>query len=333
MTTSPLIRILRLCGFILATLGGGLLLVWAMGALWFDLPAPTVLRGFAAAALFAGVLVLWFRGRQWKRALAAIPILIVMAWWFTQQPKSHREWQPNVAQTAWVEIHGDEFTFHNVRNCEYRSVTDYTPRWETRTVRLSQLTGLDLAINYWGSPYMSHPIASFQFADAPPLCFSVETRREVGEDYSAIGGFYRRYELIFIVADERDVFRIRTNYNGEDIYLYRLNLTPEKARARFLEYVTTLNALHKHPRWYNAATANCTTSIRAQRVAEKRTPWDWRILINGYADEMMFEHNALSTGGLSFAELKSRALINDRARAANDAPDFSTRIRGHLLQR
>ena len=138
-----------------------------------------------------------------------------------------------MAQEPWAEINGDEVTLHNVRNCDYRTETDYTPRWETRTVRLSQLTGIDLAINYWGSPWMAHPIASFQFADAPPLCFSIETRKEIGESYSAIGGLYRQFELIYIVADERDVIRVRTNFrHGEDVYLYRTTgAAGESARA------------------------------------------------------------------------------------------------------
>jgi Domain of unknown function (DUF4105) len=142
----------------------------------------------------------------------------------------------NEAQEAWAEVKGDEVTLHNVRNCDYRKDTDYTPRWETRTVRLSQLTGLDLAINYWGSPWMAHPIASFQFANAPPLCFSIEIRRKIGENYSAIGGFFRQYELIYIVAGERDVIRVRTNFRrGEDVYLYRTTASPEKARERFMD--------------------------------------------------------------------------------------------------
>ena len=162
-------------------------------------------------------------------------------------------------------------TLHNVRNCDYRTETDYTPRWETRTVRLSQLTGIDLAINYWGSPWMAHPIASFQFANAPPLCFFIETRKEIGESYSAIGGFFRQFELIYVVADERDVIRVRTNFRrSEDVYLYHTTTPPEKARERFMDYIAALNQLHAHPRWYNAATTNCTTSIRTQHASRAR---------------------------------------------------------------
>lgn len=175
---------------------------------------------------------------------------------------------------------------------------------------------------------MAHPIVSFQFKDAPPLCFSIETRREVGEGYSAIGGLYRRYELIFIAAEERDVVRVRTNYRkGEDIYLYRLTVSVKQARERFLEYIASINALHRRARWYNAITSNCTTSIRAQHPSGERAKWDWRMLLNGKADEMMYERGAFRTDGLPFAELRQRAWIDEAAQAADASPDFSRDIR------
>ena len=196
------------------------------------------------------------------------------------------------------------------------------------------MTGMDIAIDYWGSPWISHPIVSFQFADELPHCFSIETRKTVGQTYSAIRGFYRQYTLIYIVSDERDVMRVRTNYRrGEDLYLYRTLASPEQARGRFLEYIHAMNQLHEHPRWYNAVTSNCTTAIRAQRAVDKRAPWDWRMLINGTADEMLYEDHAIATGGLPFAELKQRSLINQHAHAADKDPDFSRLIREDLPER
>jgi hypothetical protein len=115
-----------------------------------------------------------------------------------------------VAKTPWAETDGERITLHNVRNCDYRTETDYTARWETRNVDLAHLSGLDLAINYWGSAWMAHPIVSFQFDNAPPICFSIETRKEIGESYSAVGGIYRQFELIYVCADELDVVRLRT---------------------------------------------------------------------------------------------------------------------------
>ncbi len=324
---SVFLSLTRILGLLLAWIAVAICALWAIGALYYDLPA---LRG-PGTILFASVLlaaIIFIRGKWAKLAAVCAGFALVTMWWLTLKPSNDRSWQPDVAETAWAEISGDDVTIHNVRDCDYRTETDYTARWETRSVRLSQLTGIDLAVNYWGSPYMAHPIASFQFADALPVCFSIETRKEIGESYSAIGGLYRQYELIFVCADERDVIRLRSNYRkGEDVYLYHMLMSPEQTKARFVEYLTTLNALHAKPRWYNAATTNCTTSIRTQRPAEKRIPWDWRILINGKGDEMLYEKKVIETGSLSFAELKERSRINEKARAADQDPEFSRRIR------
>ena len=315
-----------------ASLGGIACLIataWAIGALYFDLPLAWLRVPLALIYGMAMLAVLIFVKGRWRAmGVVAGGFAVVLAWWFTIEPSNEGNWQPDVAQLAWAEIANDEVTLHNVRNCEYRTDTDYTPKWETRVVHLSNLTGVDLAINYWGSPWIAHPIASFQFGDAAPVCFSIETRKKIGQTYSAIGGLYRQFELIYIVADERDVIRVRTNYRkGEDIYLYHTTISPAQARERFLEYIHSLNVLREKPRWYNAVTTNCTTSIRTQHPPGERIPWDWRILLNGKGDELMYEHQLIITGGAPFAELKARSLINSRAQAANDAPDFSHQIR------
>jgi len=301
---------------------------WAFGALWFDFPVKTLREAVAIAYALTTIVVFFALKNRWRaQALVAAGFSIVLTWWLTLRPSNDRDWKPDVARTAWAEIDGNRVTLHRVRNCDYRTETDYTPRWETRVVDLSRLRGIDLAITYWGSKWIAHPILSFQFDNALPICFSIETRLEKGETYSAIGGLYRRCELIYICADERDVLRLRTNFRkGEEVYLYRTTVKPAEARERFREYLATLNLLRANPRWYNAITTNCTTSIRTQHAASQRAPWDWRILLNGYLDQMLYEHGVLA-GGLPFAELKERSHINAAARPANDAPDFSARIR------
>jgi hypothetical protein len=322
-------RALRSVVILLTGLACLLSIAWAVGALYFDLPIAALRAPLALVYGFAMLAALFFIKSRWRAlGVVAAGFVAVLGWWLTIAPSNERNWQPDVAQLAWAEINGDEVTLHNVRNCDYRTETDYTARWETRTVRLSQITGLDLAINYWGSPWMAHPIASFQFADTPPVCFSIETRKQLGQTYSAIGGLYRQFELIYIVADERDVIRVRTNYRqGEDVYLYRTAMTSAQAQERFHEYLRSLNDIRDHPRWYNAITTNCTTSIRDQHPTADRIPWDWRLLLNGKADELMFERHTVVTAGLPFAELKARSLVNPRAKAADALPNFSELIR------
>jgi len=325
-------RVIKYISWTFASLAALVCATWAFGALYFDLPT----LGAWAAILFVLVVlatVLFVRRPLLKLAIVFGVFVVVVLWWFTLRPSNDRPWQPDVAETAWAEINGDVVTIHNVRNCEYRTEADFTPRWETRTVRLSQITGIDVAIDYWGSPWISHPIVSFQFADALPVCFSIETRKTTGQTYSALRGLYRQYSLIYIVADERDSIRVRTNYRrGEDVYLYHALVSQAQARERFLEYLNSINKLRDHPRWYNAVTSNCTTSIRAQRSVNKRAPWDWRMLFNGKMDEMLYEDHVIATGGLPFAELKQRSLINKRANAADKDQDFSRLIREELPQ-
>jgi hypothetical protein len=322
-------KVMRLIACAVAWIAAVLGAAWAFGAIYFDFPRANTL-----AAILLGVVVLvavvFVRGKLLKLASIFGAFVLVASWWLTLTPSNDRAWQPDVAQTAWAQINGDEVTLHNVRNCDYRTDTDFTPHWETRAVRLSQITGMDVAINYWGSPWISHPIVSFLFADALPLCFSIETRKIIGEEYSVLRGLYRQYALIYIVADERDSIRLRSNYRHEDVYLYHTLASPAQARERFLEYIKAMNELRDHPRWYNEITANCTTSIRTQRSVNERVPWDWRMLINGKADELLYERHAIATGGLPFAELKERSLINKRANAADQDPDFSRLIREDL---
>ena len=325
---ADLMRVIRWVGLLLVLIAVIIAAAWAFGAVWFDAPFGNANKVVAGLLAMASALALVFVRPFWRKG-GAVALLFagVLIWWLTLSPTNDSDWQPDVAQKAWAEIQGDEVTLHNVRNCDYRTETDYTPHWETRTVRISQITGIDLAINFWGSPWIAHPIVSFQFADAPPLCFSIEIRKTVGQTYSTIGGLYRQFALIYLVADERDVIRLRTNYRHEDIYLYHLTAPPNRARERFLEYVHSLNALRTQPRWYNAITTNCTTSIRSQHPSKERIPWDWRILLNGKGDELLYKDGALVTGGLPFAELKAQSLIDDRAKRADKSPDFSQLIR------
>lgn len=308
------------------------LTIWAAAALYFDLPYEMGRVPAAAAYLGAIVLLMIFLPGRLTRMLACFAgFLAVLAWWLALEPSNDRHWLADVDRSAWAERDGDIVTIHNVRNFSYRSETDYTPRWETRTYDLRRVLGVDLFLTFWGSPWIAHPIVSFQFEGGDYVAVSVETRKEVGETYSAIKGFFRQYELIYVVGDERDLVRLRTNYRaGEDVYLYRSTATPEAARSLFLDYLRSLNALHRSPAFYNAVTSNCTSNIRIHTkaiAAEAPPPWDWRLLLNGKVDEFAYEHDRVVRSGLPFAELKRLAHINSAAHAADRSPEFSLLVR------
>ena len=305
------------------------LIGWAGCALYIDLPpAWQIPLTILYALLIAGILV-FGRTRFRRLSFCLLAFVAVLAWWLSLSPTDDRPWQPDVDRTAWADIDGDRVTIHNLRNFDYRTETDFTPRWEVRQYDLSQIKAVDIFLTYWGSPWIAHPILSFQFGDKDHVAFSIETRKIIGDSYSTLRGFFRQYNLIYIVADERDVIRLRTNYRaGEEVYLYRTTATPDAARAVFLDYLRSLNALHAHPQFYNALTSNCTTDIRIHTKAlpESAPPWDWRLLLNGKSDEYAYQHGRLA-GNLPFDELKRQAHINDAAREAGQSPDYSTLIR------
>jgi hypothetical protein len=305
---------------------------WGGLALWIAGPGPPPIRAALALVVVCGTLMLRAVLRSTLRsASVTLGIFLgLLAWWSTLTPSSDLDWAPEVARMPTIEVQGDELVVHNLRSFDYRSETDFVPRYEDRRYDLSKLVGLDLFVSHWGSPAIAHTIMSWEFSDAPPLAISIETRKKRGQEYSAIDGFFRQYELIYVVADERDLIRLRTNYRGEDVYLYRLTTPIANARQLLMEYVQTINSLAKRPEFYNALTENCTTAIRTNvENAGGHIPWSWKLLLTGYVDEMLYERGRVR-GHLPFARLKEASRINDRAKAADQDPEFSQRIREGL---
>jgi hypothetical protein len=309
----------------------GLLSLWAAAALYIDFRVPSLRIPLALIYVLAILVVLVAVKRKiWAANLCLAGFCIVLAWWLTLQPSNEGNWQPNVDRTAWAEITGDQITFHNFRNCNYRTETDYSDCWSDRTFLLSDLRGADFFLTNWGLPFASHPIVSFQFGDNGHVAFSIEARYKVGQGYSVILGLFRQYTLIFVTADERDVIRLRTNYRkDEEVYMYRIQLPLERVRSMFFTYVDYLNKLHEQPEWYNQVTRNCTTTLDRQLATDTANPqpWNYQLLLNGSLDRLMYDRGRLVTGGLPFPELKQRAHINAAAQAAGESPDFSALIR------
>jgi Domain of unknown function (DUF4105) len=308
--------------------------VWGAGVLYYSPLLPERLRALAAGGYVAlTILAYLFLPRRGRTLLGSAAVFALLVLLYFQIPAANdRDWEPEVAVTPYATINGDLITIHGVRNFDYRTETDFTPRWETRTYDLGKLDSVDLVAVYWAGKAIAHIMISFGFEGKDYLAVSIETRKEKGESYSTLAGFFRQYELYYVVADERDVIGVRTTYRQpqEDVYIYRVNGPIKNVRRVFLDYVKSMNELRDRPQFYNTLTTNCTTSIWLHtRMNPQSPPLSWKILLSGYVPDYLYDLGRIDTTR-PFAELEKLSRVNERAHAADNDPAFSRRIREGL---
>lgn len=310
--------------------------LWAVAALLLSplsahsaAPIAAVAQGLLALLT---LVLLWLnRHRTAILTAYALSFIAVLIAFFSLQPSNDRNWLADVAVLPTATIEGDKVRVRNIRNFSYRSEFDYSPAYYDREFDLNKLDGVDLVSVYWMGPAIAHIFLSFSFSDGQHLAISIETRKEKGEAYSTVKGFFRQYELYYVVADERDVIGLRSNYRQdppEDVYIYRTKGSLENARRLFLEYMHQINSLAAQPAFYNSLTTNCTTTIWLNaKVNPEHMPFHWSLLATGYLPERLYELGRLDSKGLSFADLQTQAHVNARAHRSGITPDFSAAIR------
>jgi hypothetical protein len=321
-------------GWLLAAIGHLCRIVlvgWGTLALYYsNLPWSWLRLVLAVAFLAFGVWALWLARRPRTFLIFAGLLLGVLVWWTFIRPSHDRPWRQEVAVMPRAIIDGDRVRITGFRNFDYRSTDDFTVRYEEREFLLSHLTSVDFFVSYWAKGPVGHTFVSFNFDNAPPLCISIETRPEVGEGFDPIASLFKQFELIYVVGDERDLVRVRTNYRNEDVFLYRLRMTPAQARRFLLVYLERINELADHPEFYHLLSNSCTINIvrYANRVG-RVGGLDFRHVLNGLIDRYLYLAGFLDSR-LPFAELRRRSWINDDAKAADAGPSFSQRIRASL---
>ena len=331
---------------VLQWVGGSLVLLivsgWAVLMLHYsNLPGdwlPDIAAiAYALFAISMAIVIVQVPKYRW-RAIGMLTAVwaALIAWFLSIAPSDTRDWQADAARPPRVSVDGDRVTIENVRNFLYRSETDFDERWETRSYDLSRLDGHDLMIVYWGMEAVAHTMVSFRFRDDTRqggfdfLVISIEARREKSEAYSPVAGAFRRYELYYVIADERDAVAVRTNHRNNETYLYRTLSTPARSRVLLLNYLKTADELSHEPAWYNSFTDNCTNGILYHvRSLGDELPYSWELLLNGYADRYAYKAGGLSHA-LSFQDLKRRSRINDAANGRDVDESFSAVIRAGL---
>jgi hypothetical protein len=247
----------------------------------------------------------------------------------TAAPSNVRAWVPNQEVLPRAEVQGDRVTIYNLRNTKYLTADDYIVRHYDKTFDLHQLRTVDfLVVPFKDAPTMAHTMLSFGFGDEGQVALSVEARLEEGETYSPVGGTLRQYELMYVLADERDAILLRTKYRKDEVYLYPAKATPEQARWLFLDVLARVNKLAIQPEFYDTLTNNCTTNIVAHinRLRPGRVPLDIGVVLPGYADRLAYDLGLLDTE-FSFEKTRRDAAISHVANRSEDSADFSAKIR------
>jgi len=307
---------------------------WASLAIFYSNLAEETTRTNIAIAYAACTIAafLFIKKRAWTLIGYLIVFCLIVAWWLNIKPSNDRNWQPDVAVLHYAIIQDNQITIRNIRNLTYRTETDFDAHYYDKTFDLNALDSVDLIAVYWMGDAIAHIMMSFGFQGKDFVAFSIETRKEKGEGYSTIKGFFKQYELIYIVGDERDLIRVRTDYRNpqEDVYLYRIRFNRDRAQKLFMEYIRQINDMKKKPVWYNTFTTNCTTNIVMHiKTFTQNIHYNWKILLSGYTPQYAYERGALDTR-LPFDELKKLSHINPKAHIIGNDPEFSKKIRDGL---
>lgn len=307
--------------------------IWGFAALYLAGPGSHWVQFLFAAAfgLLLPTAFLFTKSFAQGCILSLCLFALLLLWWQTLTPTSVKDWAPDVAKISHGEIQGNTLTMYNVRNFDYKSEQLFYQQWETRKYNLENLQGVDIFLSYWASDHIAHTILSWDFGDDGQLPISIETRKDKTQEYSAVKGFFKQFEICYIAADERDIIRLRTNFRKERVYLYRLQAPQERVLALLKDYLTEMNSLVDQPEFYDALTHNCTTTIQIHANATRDDappPLDWRLIASGHVDALLYDRGVISSE-LPFAELRKASRV-DLKMQKEGKEDFSNTMRKYI---
>jgi hypothetical protein len=314
--------------------------IWLCLALWYEQPFGNIFNRVIIAiwVLFALSLIgFYINGhivsRRTDILLYGFVFACALLWYFSLEARQDRDWNPEVAKQLHYEKQGDMVTLHNVRNFNWRSNEDYDIHWESRTVDLNKITGLNVIASYWMGPKIAHTLVSFDFADQEPLVFSIEIRKEKNEEFSAFGGFFRKYELSLIASDEKDLIYTRSNIRNEQVYLFPVKMPVAERKALFIEYLNKADELHDEAKWYNTLTSNCTTLVfdMVQAINTRQLPKDYRLFASGYLPNYLYDLKAINQN-YSLKEWYRLAHINPRTEQYAQQKDQSGKYFSKIIR-
>lgn len=314
-----------------------LLVLWAVGSVYFVFRLSSPINLVATIAIGLGVVAALFRFRRQRDWMCIVFVACLPAYWAmtAHTPSNDRPWADDHARLAAVRFDGQDVRIENFRHCEYRSELDYDTNYRDFDFKLNELKRVWFGVaRFTAVEGLAHTFLSFEVEQSTGSKFfsvSVEIRREQGESFSPLKGLYRQYEIIYVVSDDRDAIGSRTVHRPNDrVYLYLVNATPPYVQALFRDIARRMQRLEAHPEFYHSLFNNCTNNIAAH--TDELTPDSVRlteptIFIPGYSDRFAFSRGLIGSPGQSFAELRAASRIDEIARRVGIRKDFANLIR------
>ena len=313
---------------------------WCVAAIVYAPSGPSAGTTTAAAGAIALMVTAMVVARRaasarWRwlaRTSMVAAWAAVIGWFLLVPPPADADWLPECAEAPTVEWGEGTVTVRGIRDFGYRtSDADFAPRWVDRTFELDRIRTADLFFSSWGPKLICHTFVSFGFerpdGSMEHVAVSIEVRKREGQSYSAIGGMFRQFTLIYVWATERDVVGVRAKFRGEDLRRYRLAMPPEEVRVLFEHYAIETEALARQPRWYNAVTQSCGVDIMRTAWGDRMPLFPpLRMLLNGTWEERAWEDGRLDRSR-SFAAVRAEANITADARDAPPDDGFGAAIR------
>lgn len=270
------------------------------------------------------------RNRTSAAAGGLVALGAALLLWRSARPSNRRRWVRGQERLARAERGGDRVLIRNIRCFSWLTEGSAEERYEERSYDLSALRTLDFIISRFGMRGLAaHTMLSFGFADGAYLVVSVEIRRREGQHYSIVHGLLRSFELQYILADERDVVRLRTNVRREPTYLYPVAVPVDRIRRLLVSVLERANRIAERPEFYHSVANACTTNLirhfneAGLCRASERGP---RAVLSGLSDGLLRDLGLIGDGE-RLHELRRRHLINAKAQACGDGPGFSRAIR------
>ncbi len=306
--------------------------LWCIGAICYSHLDGMALRAGLCALFALAFPVAWFLAKN--RTLVAISFFVVavviVGLWQLKKPSNERLWSPDMALLPYGEFEGDLVHLYNIRHCTYQTTEKFTVKYSDRTFNLDELRTAYFMVEPIGKTFdgLAHTLVTFGFENNQYVAISVELRREQDEHFNPIAGMYKEYELMYVIGDERDLIKLRTNFRKDVVYLYPITAPLEILRTLFVDMIERTNLLHDRPEFYHTFLSSCTTNIvdHVNRMVPGQVPFSYKILLPGYSGRLAYDLDLIETD-IPFQELQQRYRIDQRARAIGDDPRFSILIR------